>query len=250
MKKKLVDYDSDDDSIADYKEIPIKKLVKKDNSNNDKKKIKYSNLPINQPINFNINDEEENWKPISLDDISNDKDNKNEILSINTGKSFLNLSKPKNTFERREKNFLKYDNSEFISKKVQNNEEERQFSSQNGDDYNIDKNSIDEDKNLIKNIDLIKNFKLREKNLDKDFSIVEVNNNDLLNFDWKGNLQKEKVKKELNSHFNIAKPSKTQKNKHQLVYLAYDALSRTDEIEDRISQQIHKQKRRKQNYAW
>lgn len=252
MKKNLVNYDSDD-------EITTKQAQEKDISSQTQKKIiDYNSLPISKPINFRE----------SLKNKLTEQDNKNESqlnVKLNShNKGIFNLPEPKRVLENFSKsvkvikraepiNFIPI-NSNSIDTQLKNDDNFHSNESENDINENEDINNNFEEPETTKNegnkdkiLDLLNK---RDKNNFKKLNIQEVNGKNLLDFDWHGYRERQKIKKETSFQKNLIAPNKMQKSKHQLTYLAYEAISKQDELDDRKNESRKNHMLTQQKYGW
>lgn len=253
MKKNLVNYDSDSDTNE-------KETEKKMN----KKAFDYNRLPLSKSLNF----KEKNLDRNSSKNTSEANDSENIQTS---SKNIFNLPTPKN----KANNFSDYltnrkgeNNSRNIThfhQKEQKLDEKIDFNSQqnniklndNDNDYiqnqnieteekqdNIEENSGENTENLMMYLNK------RDKNNKKNMNIQEIKGKDLLDFDWHGYRERQKIKKETSFHKNMKAPNKVQKTKHQLTYLAYEAISKQEEIENRKMEARKNHLLTQQKYGW
>lgn len=252
MKKNLVNYDSDSDS--DNNEKGIESVKSKIN----KKVFDYKRLPLKKIFNF----KEKKLDLSSTQNISEANDNENSQAS---SKNILNLPNPKN----KAKNNLDYSTSnkksEANTRSLAHTNQKELFESgdinsnqtNNKINYNDFKNNESEEKytdyeqNLGENTENLAIYlNKRDKNNKKNMNIQEIKGKDLLDFDWHGYRERQKIKKETSFHKNLKAPNKVQKTKHQLTYLAYEAVSKQEEIENRKTEARKNHLLTQQKYGW
>jgi hypothetical protein len=317
MIKKLVNYDSDDDS--DHGEKPkaiseISQPVPSDALN--KRKINLAEVPLLRVSKLlktvqnsdehtikNADDaEDENWRPSTLEEIARTK--KVDTSTNNTGlPKKLVLSEPKHNQQRvaqrqpaqntgaksatnskihneRVNIVESYVQNERANENNSEDEEEEEGSGQHEDNENSEKDESlninpEDDPQFVKKSmyfrqeresanpvvtpinerDVLKEAKQRSERRLADeglenVRIKSINGNDLLNFDWMSYHQQQKIKKDLNKTPKGLPPNKLQKSKHQLTYLAYEAISKEDELEQRLAEQRLNSRTTNAKYGW
>ena len=165
----------------------------------------------NEEGGYNEGDEEEEEYE------SNEEENQNEALNINAE-----------------------DDPQFVKKSM--------FFKQEREGANIVVNPINE-RDVLKEAKQRSERRLADEGLE-NVRIKTINGNDLLNFDWMSYHQQQKIKKDLNKTPKGLPPSKLQKSKHQLTYLAYEAISKEDELEQRLAEQRLNSRNTNSKYGW
>ena len=257
MKKNLVNYDSDESPD------PKTEAKKEEITCSNKKKIDYSQLPISNPINFRKNFSEKE------DPINTFKSKEQENSLNKSRKRVFNLPEPKrihnNPLISREKSIkppLKLKESFFLknTNKAENKEddvvEDFDFMEENensfvkkGEVYQ-EKDEINDEKIEINDEKVVDFLNKRDKINKKGVNIQEINGNQLLDFDWHGYRERQKIKKETSFQKKLKMPDKAQKTKHQLTYLAYEAISKQDELEDRKTEARKNHLLTQEKYGW
>ena len=265
MKKSLVNYDSDEDA-NDLKTETIKPETNSNGNPNNKKKLDYHQLPISKPINL-----KENLKEIQKinNDPSNSQQAKTSKITINE-KNVFNLPPPKQISKNpqnieKSMNLSNAHNNRSFQKKTIDSEEkfdDYMEESNTSRKVNLFQQNIEDD--IVKNEEIEENDEKNEKNSDKlleflnkrdkiskkGVHIEEIEGKQLLDFDWHGYRERQKIKKETSFQKNLKAPNKVQKTKHQLTYLAFEAISKQDEIEDRKNEARKNHLLTQQKYGW
>ena len=258
MKKGLVNYDSDEE--RDPK--PETKIH--DPSISVKKKLDYRQLPISNKINIKE----------GLVQLKSEKEPANISETQNTGvlnkkeHRVFNLPDPKKAPQIPESFKIKLVSNPFKpkpqpmkSKMELSNEDINEepvnyfdskpnfFLNQEEEDPHHQEDNIEE--NEEENADkLLEYLNKRQRNSKKAVNVQEVSGKHLLDFDWHGYRERQKIKKETSLAQNIKAPNKVQKSKHQLTYLAYEAITKSEELENRKNEARKNHMLTQQKYGW
>jgi len=253
MKKKLVNYDSDEEVGSNLNENKV------ESSTLNRKKLDYNQLPISNRINFSHVTESDKKS-------SNFSDPKKSI-SEKTAQRVFNLPEPSSR-EREPKIPDKFKEKSIklfkpkpqiikpqleISKDEISEEPINYFDNQLNFFLNQENDQKEDDieNNEEENADkLMEYLNKRQRNSKTGLDIQEVNGKNLLDFDWHGYRERQKIKKETSFQKNIKAPNKTQKTKHQLTYLAYEAITKQDELDDRKNEARKNHMLTQQKYGW
>lgn len=216
--KKILNYDDSDKSDTSDK--------------NKKKKINLFNLPEFAHLRKKIHIEnDDNIKDIKI--IPKKEIEENDILK---------LSKPKNEYKTYKNKFIDPKVIKAI-KPIPDIEDplinEKEYLKEEESEENI----IDNAMAYIFN-------KKDQKSLKKTSKIKEINGNDLKDFDWKAYVQAQRFKKEAQKKITVQAPNKNQKAKNQLTYLAFEAVSKQDEIDQRKMEARMNHNSTQKKYGW
>lgn len=80
--------------------------------------------------------------------------------------------------------------------------------------------------------------------------IKEINGSDLRDFDWQKYALAQKHKKDAEGSINLKNPTKNQKTKNQLTYIAFEAISKQEELEHRKSEARVNHHITQRKYGW
>lgn len=136
-----------------------------------------------------------------------------------------------------------------ISKKGSKNKSDIEDSNEE-EEQNMDPK---ENKKIENNDDFMQHILSRTEQ--RDFkegteAIKEINGSELRDFDWQKYALAQKHKKDAEGSLNLKNPTKNQKTKNQLTYIAFEAISKQDELDHRKSEARVNHHVTQRKYGW